>query len=100
MLAVPIWQPTLSVMTCHIYKASMAGECFVNVTDEFAGRLQGFTRTEVSWEEEQKGASGCLEALQTVFWGTELWASSATERETVGYIYLRPHSTLRLMLTL
>lgn len=50
----------------------MAGECFVNVTDEFSGRLQGFTRTEVSWEEEQKGASGCLEALQTVFWGTEL----------------------------
>lgn len=32
-------QLTLSVMNCCVYKASMAGECFLNVIGEFASRL-------------------------------------------------------------
>lgn len=50
----------------------MAGECSTNMTGEFADRPEISQGQAALWEEVHKGASGCLKALLTVSWGTEL----------------------------
>ena len=50
----------------------MAGECFMKVTSEFADRPEVSQGQGVPLEELHKGASGWLEAILPVSWGSEL----------------------------